>query len=390
MRKHTRALALIVMSGLLVAGCDGFRGALEPGGEEPPPMPLFHTASEPLAADLIAGGGNKKGETKVGEVLVWNDADYLYVKYDIWPDWCATETHLHVADQLEAIPQKNGNPRPGQFEYKTDHDPCLTGAFQYAVPLVWPVNTRLYIGAHAAVTHERRKGETAWGRKGCEFAGRNWATCIVYDVQGEIEWPEDGRTTVAFEDEPRDATDWDYNDWVANIDVLATYEGTFGANDLTAMLFTVLPRVRIAGFTHVMHLGEDTFRCDGTYELYRDGILEESGVYLDGVGIDVVLVPNTASPNTAQLRLQFDTPCDFDLNDFDPFATFHGESLFFDSYLFVNDTGEEVHQGDPRMLSVPTDWQWVTIDGRPIWLEYQKVGPAVDETGPVFVTRWWE
>lgn len=104
-----------------------------------------HTADEPFTTDLLAGQ-----DIDVGDVLVWNDGDYLYVKYDITdPDWCLAETHLQVATSLDGIPQKNGNPIPGQFEYKNPLG-CVDG-YTYEIPLTWDPDTELYIAAHALV-----------------------------------------------------------------------------------------------------------------------------------------------------------------------------------------------------------------------------------------------
>ena len=145
-----------------------------------------HTWDDPYVTDLVAGGGNPKSAIYVGEVHIWNDGDFLYVKYLITdPDWCIVETHLHVATTLEGIPQKNGNPIPGHFDYGNEHD-CVP-EFTYAVPLIWPVDTELYIAAHAVVNKIGCDplcvvSETAWGDD-FEFPGRNWATYIRYKVQ---------------------------------------------------------------------------------------------------------------------------------------------------------------------------------------------------------------
>ena len=89
-----------------------------------PTAVLAHTEAEPFAADLIAGK-----YMDAGDVLVWNDGEYLYVKY-VTVYSCLYETHLHVATTLggfDGIPQtKKGNPIPGKFEYKSHHDPCET------------------------------------------------------------------------------------------------------------------------------------------------------------------------------------------------------------------------------------------------------------------------
>lgn len=109
-----------------------------------------HTELEPYETDLIAGGGNYEFAMHVGKVLVWNDGEYLYVKYMVTnADWCMTATHLHVATDMAAIPQKNGNPRPGQFAYKMAHE-CAAD-YTYKIPMTWPVETELYIAAHADV-----------------------------------------------------------------------------------------------------------------------------------------------------------------------------------------------------------------------------------------------
>jgi hypothetical protein len=65
-----------------------------------------HSEDTPLAVDLLAGQTED-----IGDVLVWNDVDYLYVKYVTTDDWCLTETHLAVAGDLEEIPTtKKDNP----------------------------------------------------------------------------------------------------------------------------------------------------------------------------------------------------------------------------------------------------------------------------------------
>jgi len=87
----------------------------------------------------------------VGEVQVWNDGEIIYVTYLIDdPDWCLTETHLHVANTMEEVPQKNGNPIPGQFDFKEEHD-CIS-EYTYEVPYSeWYCNDDVVIATHAVV-----------------------------------------------------------------------------------------------------------------------------------------------------------------------------------------------------------------------------------------------
>lgn len=164
-----------------------------------------HTENDPYRTDLIAGGGSLDSAMHVGDVLVWNDADYLYVKYIITdPDWCITETHLHVADSFDGIPQtKKGNPIPGHFEYSGMHN-CVS---EYTVMIQneWDSETSLLIAAHASIIKEvvtdnitTYLNETAWGA-GLDFPGKNWATYFEYIIQAQSPNPEcEGATCETF------------------------------------------------------------------------------------------------------------------------------------------------------------------------------------------------
>ena len=109
------------------------------------PAAVFaQTVDEPFVTDLIAGQ-----HYDIGDVLVWNDADYLYVQYLVDnADWCLTLTHLEVATSLDGIPQtKKGNPIPGKFGYSSEHA-CVT-EFTYQIERIWDIGDELYIAAHA-------------------------------------------------------------------------------------------------------------------------------------------------------------------------------------------------------------------------------------------------
>ena len=136
-----------------------------------PGLVLAATQNNPFVTDLIAGQ-----HTVVGDIKIWNDAHTLYVKYETVDPYCLKETHLQVGDDLSDIPQVNGNPVPGQFEFQNKLN-CVT-SFLYKVPLKWSA-CELIIAAHAVIN----TGETAWGA-GPAFPGKNWATYIVYPVEG--------------------------------------------------------------------------------------------------------------------------------------------------------------------------------------------------------------
>lgn len=111
-----------------------------------------HTEDAPLVTPLFAGQTED-----VGDVLVWNDADYLYVKFVTEDPWYMMETHVHVATSPDGIPQtKKGNPIPGQFQYGSMHGPTLIRL--YKIPLEWSACTPLYIAAHTAANIQ----QTMW------------------------------------------------------------------------------------------------------------------------------------------------------------------------------------------------------------------------------------
>jgi hypothetical protein len=133
-----RTMKKLIMIGLLMA----FLGMTA--------VVMAHTEADPLVLDLIADGGDATTATDVGDIKVWNDATHLYVRYETDAEWPMTETHLHVALSPGAVPQKNGNPSPGKFDYSGDHDPAING-ITYMIELEWAVGTNLVIAAHGVV-----------------------------------------------------------------------------------------------------------------------------------------------------------------------------------------------------------------------------------------------
>ena len=81
----------------------------------------------------------------VGTVSVTNDGPDVTVKLAT-TGWCMTEAHVQIG---EPIPQKNGNPIPGKFEFK-DEFPCVYEV-QYTDTVSGP---SVQIAAHAVVWNE--------------------------------------------------------------------------------------------------------------------------------------------------------------------------------------------------------------------------------------------
>ena len=79
-----------------------------------------------------------------GTVTVCEDGNISFHAAD---GWRLTETHLEVADSPAAIPQRNGNPTVGHFEYKREYDPPVqSDGYQ-----VGALSDPSYIAAHAAM-----------------------------------------------------------------------------------------------------------------------------------------------------------------------------------------------------------------------------------------------
>jgi len=140
------------------------------------------------------------GQTiNVGTVKVWNDHDQLHVVYTVTGDWFMTESHVAVATDLSGIPQRNGNPVPGQFPYARTYNPKVqTDA--YVIPLgTIPAGTELYIAAHCLVVQEDTgviiQRQTGWGGEE-DFPGKNWAHYFRYGVKKVLRLPTDPVTMV--------------------------------------------------------------------------------------------------------------------------------------------------------------------------------------------------
>ncbi|MCK4730839.1 MAG: hypothetical protein KAT65_00145 [Methanophagales archaeon] len=170
--KRMRELSIVVIAAMLLLTAATIASA--------------HTEDAPFTTDLIAGGGNVASAIDAGNVLVWNDDDNLYVKY-VTDGWCLTETHLHIDISLDGIPQKKGNPIPGRFDYKTEHD-CVT-EYTYAIPQDWDYCPELYIAAHAVVC-KPGEGEGKFAQ-GVIYTATLWAGQTI----------DSGTVTVAIEGE---------------------------------------------------------------------------------------------------------------------------------------------------------------------------------------------
>jgi len=133
----------------------------------------------------------------VGQVVVTHDETNVYVLYETIDGWYMTETHLHIARTVEDIPQANGNPIPGLFDYSMIHNPPVQ-VYEYTVPICsflgggWSDGDEFVITAHAVVQKQITENglwiETAWaGDSDCyDFSGANWAKYCICTIQCKL------------------------------------------------------------------------------------------------------------------------------------------------------------------------------------------------------------
>lgn len=123
-------LALSIAAVMLLTVLLGRCGAW---GESGPPavvgspltMQPAHTAGAPYEVALWAGQ-----HIYAGTVKVWNDGEYLWVKYHTTGGWVMTQTHLYVGK----TDPSNLSAAPGQFPYSAPHEPPVS-EYTYRVSL---------------------------------------------------------------------------------------------------------------------------------------------------------------------------------------------------------------------------------------------------------------
>lgn len=126
----------------------------------------------------------------IGDVLVKTSATGICVKFVMNDDtgaisqgWRIIEAQVDVAATLAGIPQKNGNPQPGQFDKNVNFaEPGVTDTDWICVDYAWTVGTPLVIAAHVRLEKPgvlAPEFMTGWG-DGPNFSGKNWATYIEY------------------------------------------------------------------------------------------------------------------------------------------------------------------------------------------------------------------
>ena len=179
------------------------------------------------------------------------------------------------------------------------------------------------------------------------------------------------------------------------------------------MIFNFVPRARGAAYDHTFHIAipHGTFGSDGTavltiYDQNHQAISRQSTAFVASVDNDYVIFPKTSEvfpnlsntyelqpyipPNRyASLDITFNNAVPLDSSKL-IFNKPHGEDLFFDPYLHVINTGDTIHRGDIRMLTVPIGtFQWPEEQVR-IDYAYPKVTFVPGNPPTItFPTNWW-
>jgi hypothetical protein len=125
-----------------------------------------------------------------GNLSVWNDSTYFYVKFETTGGWVLEETQVMIDDDLEGYwIHDNGTPVPGLFDYGMQHNPPVT-MYQYNIPrsyYTYAVGDTILIAAHCVVSNPDYNGqvydhETGWGGD-IEGPGPRWWYYLHYVIE---------------------------------------------------------------------------------------------------------------------------------------------------------------------------------------------------------------
>ena len=179
-------------------------------------LALLMISCDQVETHLIAGGGNPASETDVGDAVVFDDGDYLYLgavmanwigpTNEDWEEsgWYILDAHAHVAVNATDIPQtKKGNPRPGKFdlhfedgEWEDENGGIMGGGWEIMLTQAMKDAGTVCIALHLEVVNDQGTEdpsddvyESVWA-DGPDFAGKNWATYFEY-ILGSNEPPDD-------------------------------------------------------------------------------------------------------------------------------------------------------------------------------------------------------
>jgi hypothetical protein len=213
--------------------------------------------------------------------------------------------------------------------------------------------------------------------------------------------------TVAYEDLTVGGSDYDYNDWAFDMQTTIAGYVEEDTRHATQFDFEFDPLARGGGYDHDQYLVPDDLGT-GEYDLtVFDGsgtiVRRETGefdtdteIFLLNSGDAFTDMTNsdaddscTAPERRVELELTLDTPTEIPDNPIDADRQ-HGAGLPFNLTMEPSGNNNIIGIGDPRLVTVPTDWRWPT-ENTHIADAYETVGPddAGDGNTPVFDTNTW-
>lgn len=151
-----------------------------------------------------------------GTLTVTNDANNLYVTYNLKNDWYLKEVHLYVGDCGEIPVNKKGNPVLGHFPYVMSFTYPYPTSYSETIPLD-ELGECFCISAHATIGRMNSEGEeesqTAFGGGNHEFDGNRWGYFFDYCVK-ECDNEEESSCETAFAGPSDDCfLDHGFNRW---------------------------------------------------------------------------------------------------------------------------------------------------------------------------------
>jgi hypothetical protein len=207
--------------------------------------------------------------------------------------------------------------------------------------------------------------------------------------------------------------DYDYHDWVVDVSSSVSYAAASPAL-MQSIDMSFVPRARGGQYDHKFQIRfpAHVFPANGVavltrYDQNHQVLSVETQPFNGGLDNVFVLFPSTSvvfpglaanaiegnavmpPQRFAGLRITLEAPVPFNLFA-DGLSSPHGTGLFFDPILNVLNTGEAIHAGDLRLLTVPVStWVWPEENVR-LDLAYPLVGyTSGNPPAFSFAANWW-
>jgi LruC domain-containing protein len=198
---------------------------------------------------------NTEAGINIGEVVLANDIDSLYITINTTDDWYFSEAYLFIGE-LRSVPVNDDLSLVlADFPIKTTHDP-LVRSFQYSISLedVDACNNIVLnldakkLNSGGTILEEASAWIEGSALDGVATNGFYYELCLSECV---VKYPVDNVATMAFEDLYPDAGDADYNDFVTTMNAQVFYLGNKPSR--IEMEFTALARG--SAFDHEFRIG---------------------------------------------------------------------------------------------------------------------------------------